>query len=136
MTIMRNTTRIVLTSGNVAVRNATIGTSLSYDTTEHRCMQDDEKREKTVCIYVKCGGYYAIPYVRSAKSKKQNAAKKEARQYHDIPSLEKTSFSVLNGTGFTRYPSTPASNALRLSSKDDMPVNASIRERQPSDTDW
>ncbi len=65
--------------------------------------------------------------------------------YGDRPSLWNIMSRVLNATGFTKlhgkinireyqevsnetyYPSTPASNALRLSSRDDMPVNARIR---------
>ena len=68
--------------------------------------------------------------------------------FHDTPSLWNISSSVLNATGFTRllykvssewtrkenrrvahYPSTPASNALLLSSRDDIPVRANIRVR-------
>ena len=69
--------------------------------------------------------------------------------FHDTPSLWNISSSVLKATGLTRlsyneissgwtrkknrrvahYPSTPASNALLLSSRDDIPVRAKIRVR-------
>lgn len=68
---------------------------------------------------------------------------------HENPSLWNMLSSVLKATGLTKlwtkliteesderggayYPSTPASNALRLSSREDMPVKASIRAARAS----
>jgi len=61
--------------------------------------------------------------------RRREGLKAMTETFHNTPSLRNISSSVLNATGLTRYPSTPASNALLLSSRDDIPVRANIRVR-------